>query len=251
MSFKLHQISQILNIQPEEKFNIRGRTETFYFSNEGLMKNTDQQINKNNFEKADDEILVKLLTGEYEIIENRFTPALGMIFYSYNRDWTVSGYRLNDYDLNYMCLYSLGMIFRTKEEALMKRDFYFKLLTGISITKFKKNNKQYPKDWFPTPKFNFRTLFNKQEETINPNPINQTDKEAEITKQIKETEQAENINTQKSEEDRNSDLQTKTESPNSALINSMEAITEEAFADQFEIVDNDEQTPDANDLIEE
>ena len=253
MAFKLHQITQVLNIQPEEKFRIRSRSEIFFFSNEGLMKSI-QNSTTQQYEKANDDILVQLLKGELEIIENRFTPTIGMIFYSYNRDWTVSGYRLNDYDLNYICLYSLGMIFRTKEEALLKRDFYFNLLAGMDINKFKKNNKQYPKDWYPKPRFNFQKLFAPQQETLIEKPIETNTTQKQTENQTQETNKSNNSNidnkiTNSNESDiiqnkTNENLKTTEESPNKALV---QAMTENEF---MECYNEEYEEPEADDRIE-
>ena len=129
-------IAEGIGVRLNEEFCIRGESYICKISEEDfLFMTTDEEPEQRQFRPMPREYILSLLTGEAETIINPFKPMIKENFWTYNENWAVVCYRLNMTNLNFMVRIKTGIIFRTKSEALRKREFFYEELTGTKMRK--------------------------------------------------------------------------------------------------------------------
>ncbi len=252
---KFTTILKVINILPGEEFHIKGRQETFKFTETSFLKAQYKEkgnLRNLDFKEIEEEelkdLIYSLITKNAQIIDERFNPKIGSSFYSYNSKWAVAWYQLDGYNFEYFVRYALGMVFRTKEQALLKREYYFKLLTGLEF-KVENHKVVYPENWKPNPFLNIENIFQQDnipkpaavKATIKPQTddeanTNNTNNEKTIKNQESPTKEEGQETTAEKKEEPISNT-TKGQSQISVLEATMPLPEENFFNNEFEEVD--------------
>lgn len=86
---------------------------------------------------VDNTVLMKILAEDVVIESDFYDPDIGKEFWTYNDNWAAVCFKLNEKDLNYLVYLNYGLIFRTRLEALNKRDYIFADLTTSDLSLIK------------------------------------------------------------------------------------------------------------------
>lgn len=125
----------------DQEFRIVGKDYIYKITKENfLMMNPEEKKEIREFHPMPHEEVMSLLTGEYDIVKKEFVPKLGEQFWSYNNNWGIIHYQLNAIDLNFLIRLQSGLIFRTRIEAIEKRQGLYYELTGSQMETDGKGN---------------------------------------------------------------------------------------------------------------
>lgn len=125
---KMEKFTELLGVELTEEFKIKNHTEEL----QGIYMLTNIGLCVKAFwgwGLATQDILIKILNGEYEIIKLPFIPKIDEIYYSYSDDWFVVKRVWNGDAYDYTRL-KAGIVFRTKDTAEKALPKVYKELTG-------------------------------------------------------------------------------------------------------------------------
>lgn len=127
-------IAEGIGVKLNEEFCIKGDSYVYKIDEKDFwFMTTDEEPEEKQFKPMPRDYIIKLLTGQADTIITPFKPKINESFWTYNENWAVACYRLNLTNLNFMIRMKTGIIFRTKAEAIRKRDYFYEELTGSKL----------------------------------------------------------------------------------------------------------------------
>lgn len=121
-------IAKELGVEIGEEFNVTGYAKTirFKFDETGLLWIDEcEKI----WAYTDVSTFFRLIDGDVEIIKLPFEPKTGDVYWTYSETWEVKDWFWT-YDFLDLVYKRVGIVFRTKKEAIAARPDKFKELTG-------------------------------------------------------------------------------------------------------------------------
>lgn len=121
-------IAKELGVEIGEEFNVTGYAKTirFKFDETGLLWIDEcEKI----WAYTDVSTFFRLIDGDVEIIKLPFEPKTGDEYWTYSETWEVEDW-VWTYDFLDLVYKRVGIVFRTKEEAIEARPAKYKELTG-------------------------------------------------------------------------------------------------------------------------
>lgn len=125
------QLCQILGIEIEQEFKIEESENTISKDIYKFTKNTLQcRDEKTDYTDAEDYVLARLIEGIYKIHIPDFMPKEGEKFYTYNKNWDVTGFILDKETASLLYWKQCGIIFPSKASAKAKLKQSYEFLTN-------------------------------------------------------------------------------------------------------------------------